>query len=66
MGESLRHTWTLTQSRIRLALRNRAFFFFSFVMPLIFLFGAVFFSGKSAASMGGVHPGRGAHAYGDG
>ncbi len=31
-------------------MRNRAFFFFSFVMPLIFLFGAVFISGKSAAS----------------
>ena len=31
-------------------MRNRAFFFFSFVMPLIFLFGAVFMSGKSSAS----------------
>ena len=48
MGESLSHTWTLTKARIRLAMRNRAFFFFSFVMPLIFLFGAVFISGKSA------------------
>jgi ABC-2 type transport system permease protein len=26
--------------RMRLAVRNRAFFFFSFVMPLVFLFGA--------------------------
>ena len=34
-------TWTLTKMRLRLALRNRAFFFFSLVMPLIFLFGAV-------------------------
>jgi ABC-2 type transport system permease protein len=50
MGESLRHTWTLTKVRIRLAMRNRAFFFFSFVMPLIFLFGAVFMAGKSAAN----------------
>src|ERR1700690_1062042 len=50
MGASLRHTWNLTKSRIRLALRNRAFFFFSFVMPLIFLFGAVFMTGKSSAS----------------
>jgi len=50
MGEALRHTWTLTGSRIRLAMRNRAFFFFSFVMPLIFLFGAVFMTGKSAAN----------------
>ena len=50
MPEGLRHTWTLTGSRIRLALRNRAFFFFSFVMPLIFLFGAVFMTGKSATN----------------
>src|SRR5579863_950782 len=35
------HTWTLTKVRIRLAMRNKAFFFFSFLMPLIFLFGAV-------------------------
>ena len=40
------HTWTLTKMRIRLAMRNRAFFFFSLVMPLLFLFGAVFFFGK--------------------
>ena len=33
-------TWTLTKMRMRLAMRNRAFFFFSLVMPLIFLFGA--------------------------
>ena len=32
--------------RMRLAMRNRAFFFFSFVMPLIFLFGAATFFGK--------------------
>lgn len=32
--------------RIRLALRNRAFFFFTFVMPLLFLFGAIAFFGK--------------------
>jgi ABC-2 type transport system permease protein len=32
--------------RLRLAMRNRAFFFFSLVMPLIFLFGAVTFLGK--------------------
>src|SRR5271157_2029102 len=50
MGENLRHTWILTKSRIRLAMRNRAFFFFSFVMPLIFLFGAVFMSGKSSGN----------------
>ena len=44
------HTWTLTKARIRLATRNRAFFFFSFVMPLIFLFGAVFMFGKDSGS----------------
>jgi ABC-2 type transport system permease protein len=38
--------WTLTMMRIRLALRNRAFFFFTFVMPLVFLFGAIAFFGK--------------------
>jgi ABC-type multidrug transport system permease subunit len=42
----LRTTWTLTLVRIRLALRNRAFFFFSLVMPLIFLFGAVMIFGN--------------------
>jgi len=36
--------------RMRLALRNRAFFFFSFVMPLIFLFGAITFFGKGGSS----------------
>jgi len=36
----------LAKMRMRLALRNRAFFFFSFVMPLIFLFGAVTFLGR--------------------
>lgn len=44
------HTWTLTKMRIRLAMRNRAFFFFSLVMPLIFLFGAAFIFGKSSAT----------------
>src|SRR5580698_9776023 len=46
----LGHTWTLTKARIRLAMRNRAFFFFSFVMPLLFLFGAVFVFGKNSGS----------------
>src|ERR1700724_1729053 len=31
---------------MRLAMRNRAFFFFSLVMPLVFLFGALLISGK--------------------
>ena len=33
------HTWALTVSRMRLAMRNRAFLFFSLIMPLAFLFG---------------------------
>jgi|SRR5271155_429492 len=45
----LTNTWTLTKTRMRLALRNRAFFFFSLVMPLIFLFGAVTIFGKGSA-----------------
>jgi hypothetical protein len=44
----LKHTWTLTKIRIRLAMRNRAFFFFSFAMPLIFLFGAVAFFSRGS------------------
>lgn len=43
-------TWTLTKMRMRLAMRNRAFFFFSLVMPLLFLFGAILFFGKGAAN----------------
>src|ERR1700685_2215094 len=34
----MRNAWTLTKVRMRLALRNRAFIFFSLVFPLIFLF----------------------------
>src|SRR5579864_7557905 len=45
---SLKNTWSLTKARMRLALHNRAFFFFSVVMPLIFLFGALFISGKKS------------------
>jgi len=44
------NTWTLTKIRMRLALRNRAFFFFSLVMPLLFLFGAIFIFAKGSAS----------------
>ena len=45
--------------RVRLATRNRTFFFFSFVMPLLFLFGAVVFfargsSGRIAYVLGAV------------
>jgi len=34
----VRTTWTLTKNRMLLATRNRAFIFFSLVMPLAFLF----------------------------
>ncbi len=34
----MKHAWTLTKVRMRLALRNRAFLFFSLVFPLVFLF----------------------------
>jgi ABC-type multidrug transport system permease subunit len=43
------NTWELTKVRIRLALRNRAFFFFSMVMPLLFLVGGVKLFGKGSA-----------------
>jgi ABC-2 type transport system permease protein len=40
----MRHAWTLTLFRLRLAMRNRAFFFFGIIIPLafLFLFSAVF------------------------
>src|SRR5882762_6083070 len=34
----LKNTWALTLSRMRLAMRNRAFLFFSLIMPISFLF----------------------------
>jgi ABC-2 type transport system permease protein len=39
----MKATWALTKTRIRLAMRNRLFFFFSLLMPMIFLFVAVIF-----------------------
>lgn len=39
MSRVFGHTWSLTVSRMRLAMRNRAFLFFSLIMPLAFLFG---------------------------
>jgi len=46
----LRNIWILTAIRMRLALRNKAFFFFSVVMPLMFLFffATVFGRGDSS------------------
>ncbi len=46
-------TWTLTKMRMRLAARNRTFLFFSLMMPMIFLVGAVFFVGRRGGSLGG-------------
>ena len=34
----MRHAWTLTKVRMRLAVRNRAFLIFSLIVPLVFLF----------------------------
>jgi ABC-2 type transport system permease protein len=42
----LRHTWALTMSRMRLAMRNRAFLFFSLIMPIAFLFIYAGFFGR--------------------
>ncbi len=39
MSGVLGNTWSLTLSRMRLAMRNRAFLFFSLITPLAFLFG---------------------------
>ncbi len=39
-------TWSLTKVRILLAMRNRAFFFFSLMMPMLFLIGIVIFAGR--------------------
>ena len=51
MSHVLSHTWALTVSRMRLAMRNRAFLFFSLIMPIAFLFiyAGIFGRGKSQA-----------------
>jgi hypothetical protein len=53
-ANTLSHIWALTKMRIRLAMRNRAFFFFSFFMPLLFLGGAVVFIGDKRQWVGYV------------
>ena len=47
----MRYTWALTVSRMRLAMRNRAFLFFSLIMPLTFLFiyAGIFGRGRAQA-----------------
>ena len=62
----MRNTWTLTKVRMRLAMRNRMFLFFSLVMPLGFLFFFALFFGKGDVGMDGVHPRRSAHDDRDG
>jgi ABC-2 type transport system permease protein len=42
----LKNTWSLTKIRMRLAMRNRTFLFFSLFMPLGFLFFFIFVFGK--------------------
>jgi ABC-2 type transport system permease protein len=44
----IRNTWTLTKVRVRLAMRNRTFLFFSLAMPLGFLFFFVMVFGKGS------------------
>jgi ABC-2 type transport system permease protein len=46
----LNNTWTLTKMRLRLALRNRAFFFFSLFMPMLFLVGGVSLFARGATA----------------
>src|SRR5271154_7436869 len=43
------NTWTLTKIRVRLAMRNRTFLFFSLIMPLGFLFFFVLVLAKGQA-----------------
>ncbi len=51
MSHVLSHTWALTISRMKLAMRNRAFLFFSLIMPLAFLFiyAGIFGRGRAQA-----------------
>src|SRR5580658_2194564 len=46
----IRNTWILTKIRVRLAMRNRTFLFFSLIMPLgfLFFFVTIFSKGDSA------------------
>ena len=48
-ANSLTNTWTLTKIRMRLAMRNRTFLFFSLIMPLGFLFFFVLVLAKGQA-----------------
>src|ERR1700740_2833169 len=48
-ANSLVNTWTLTKIRMRLAMRNRTFLFFSLIMPLGFLFFFVLVLAKGQA-----------------
>jgi ABC-2 type transport system permease protein len=47
----LSHTWAMTVSRMQLALRNRAFLFFSLIMPVgfLFIYAGIFGRGNSQA-----------------
>src|ERR1700747_1857295 len=50
-ANSLTNTWTLTKIRMRLAMRNRTFLFFSLIMPLGFLFFFVFVRARGQAGL---------------
>ncbi len=48
----MRHTWTLTKVRMRLALRSRVALFFTLILPIAFLFGyGAFFSRRGPQAM---------------
>ena len=47
----MRNIWILTKIRMRLALRNRAFMFFSLIMPLAFLFAYATLFGRGEPQM---------------
>jgi ABC-2 type transport system permease protein len=50
VSNPIRNTWTLTKIRVRLAMRNRTFLFFSLLMPLgfLFFFVTIFSKGQPA------------------
>lgn len=48
----MRYTWALTVSRMRLAMRNRLFFFFSLFVPIIFLLMYMGIFGRGNAQRG--------------
>ena len=62
----IRNTWTLTKIRVRLAMRNRTFLFFSLLMPLGFLFFFVMVFAKARIAVDLLHLGIDSHHDGHG